>query len=199
MGNSRVVLIARELPSGEQIDYIGIDNVESSRLATEHLIQQGHRRVAFLGGFSNSSVWRDRKQGYCEALEQAGIEIDESLFIQTLATRQGGMEAIKRVLQHPDPPTAVFCYNDVVAFGALLGLKEAGMIPGRDMAVVGFDNVQESALFSPSLTTISAFPEQIGIHAADILHRRITGDTSELKRLILKPELVVRESSSLNV
>jgi LacI family transcriptional regulator len=193
-----VVLIARELPSKEQFDYVGIDNVAGGRLATEHLIQQGHRRIAFLGGFADSSVWRDRKKGYCQALEQAGIEIDESLFIQAFTTRQGGKEAMKQALQHPNPPTAVFCYNDVVAFGAMSGLKEAGMVPGRDIAVVGFDNIQESALFHPPLTTIAAFPEKIGIHAADILHQRMTGEISEPKRLILQPELVVRQSSSSN-
>ncbi|MBB5323136.1 LacI family transcriptional regulator [Anoxybacillus tepidamans] len=191
-----VVLVAREELPMRQFDYVGIDNVAGGRLATKHLIQQGHRRIAFIGGFSGSSVWRDRKKGYCEALEQAGIELDESLLIQSLTTRKGGMEAMKRALELPNPPTAAFCYNDVVAFGAMLGLKEVGMMPGRDIAIVGFDNIQESAIFHPPLTTIAAFPERIGVHAAHILHKRMTGETSEPKRLILQPELVVRESSS---
>ncbi|WP_111646670.1 LacI family DNA-binding transcriptional regulator [Paranoxybacillus vitaminiphilus] len=193
-----VVLVAREMPSGEQFDYIGIDNVAGGRLVTEHLIQQGHRRIAFLGGFSGSSAWRDRKKGYCQAFHQAGLEIDESLIIEAPATRQGGINAIKQALQHPNPPTAAFGYNDIVAFGVMLGLKEAGMIPGRDFAVVGFDNIQESSMFNPPLTTVSAFPQLIGTYAADILHQRMNGDAGEAKRLILQPELVVRESSLLH-
>jgi len=103
--------------------------------------------------------------------------------------------AVKRLLQHPNPPTALFCYNDVVAFGAMLGLKEEGIVPGRDIAVVGFDNIQESALFQPPLTTVAAFPEKIGAYAAKQLHERMRGDASAPKRTILQPELVIRQSS----
>ena len=190
-----VILVARKMLSEEPFDYVGIDNVAAGRIAAEHLIEQGHRRIAFLGGFSNSSVWTDRKKGFCEAIEQAGLEMDESLFVQSPATRQGGIEAIKRVMQHPQPPTGVFCYNDVVASGVMLGLKEQGIVPGKDVAVVGFDNIPESAVFSPSLTTIAAFPDRLGAKAADLLHRRMKGDEEEAKKLILQPELVVRESS----
>lgn len=107
--------------------------------------------------------------------------MDESLFVQSPATRQGGIEAIKRVMQHPQPPTGVFCYNDVVASGVMLGLKEQGIVPGKDVAVVGFDNIPESAVFSPSLTTIAAFPDRLGAKAADLLHRRMKGDEEEAK------------------
>jgi len=192
-----VVVVARELPSGESFDYVGVDNATGARLAAEHLIKKGHRRIAFLGGDSNSSPWIGRHKGFCEALEQAGLEVEESLLIiEAPATRQGGMNAIKQALQHSNPPTAAFCYNDVVAFGAMLGLKEAGIIPGRDFAIVGFDNIQEASLFSPPLTTVSTFPKLVGAYAADILHQRILGELNEPKRIILNPELVVRESCS---
>ncbi|MBB6284048.1 LacI family DNA-binding transcriptional regulator [Geobacillus subterraneus] len=190
-----VVLFAREeIPAG-QFDYIGIDNVAGGRLATEHLIAQGHRRIAFIGGSPLSSVWKARKAGYNEALRAAGIDVDETLLFPSATARQGGRMAVKQALQHPNPPTALFCYNDVVAFGAMLGLKEEGLVPGRDIAVVGFDNIQESALFQPPLTTVAAFPENIGACAARRLHERMEGDDSEPKRIILNPELIVRQSS----
>lgn len=171
-----VVLFARdELPAG-QFDYIGIDNIAGGRMAVEHLLEGGHRRIAFIGGSPQSSVWKARRSGYSEALRAAGIEMDDTLLVPSATTRQGGRMAVKRLLQHPNPPTALFCYNDVVAFGAMLGLKEEGIVPGRDIAVVGFDNIQESALFQPPLTTVAAFPEKIGAYAAKQLHERMKGD-----------------------
>jgi LacI family transcriptional regulator len=190
-----VVLVAKEI-TGADYDFIGVDNVVGAKMAVDHLIQKGHRRIAYLGGPSDSSPWKYRNQGYRHALSEAGLEVDESLIMESPATRQGGIDAIRKILSHPDPPTAVFCYNDVVAFGVMLGLKEAGLTPGRDIAVVGFDNIQEAAIFNPGLTTISAFPQLVGTYAADLLHQRILGLDDEPKRIILKPELVVRESCS---
>ncbi|KPD00414.1 HTH-type transcriptional repressor CytR [Geobacillus sp. BCO2] len=190
-----VVLFAREeLPPG-LFDYIGIDNVAGGRMAVEHLLERGHRRIAFIGGSPQSSVWKARRAGYGDALRTAGIEVDDTLLVPSATTRQGGRMAAKRVLQQPNPPTALFCYNDVVAFGAMLGLKEEGIVPGRDIAVVGFDNIQESGLFQPPLTTVAAFPEKIGACAARRLHERMKGDDGEPKRTILHPELVIRQSS----
>lgn len=190
-----VVLFAREeLPPGV-FDYIGIDNIAGGRMAVEHLLERGHRRIAFIGGSPQSSVWKARQTGYGEALRAAGIEVDDTLLVPSATTRQGGRMAAKRVLQHPNTPTALFCYNDVVAFGAMLGLKEEGIVPGRDIAVVGFDNIQESALFQPPLTTVAAFPEKIGALAAKRLHERMKGDASAPKRTILPPELIIRQSS----
>lgn len=177
-------------------DYVGVDNVAGAQMAVNHLIEKGHRRIAFLGGTAEASAWKDRKQGYLNALHRAGLEVDETLILESPATRKGGMEAVRQLLRHPNLPSAVFCYNDMVAFGVMLGLKEAGLTPGYNLAVVGFDNIQEAAMFSPGLTTVSAFPQQIGTYAADLLHKRITGLADEPKRIILKPELVVRDSSS---
>lgn len=191
-----VVLATREPSTGGNYDYVGIDNETGAKLAVNHLIKRGHRKIAFLGGVSGSSAWKYRKQGYFNTLREAGIEVDESLIIEAPATRHGGVEAIKQILNHPDPPTAAFCYNDIVALGVMTGLKEVGRTPGQDFSVVGFDNIQETSLSTPSLTTVDAFPRLIGTRAANLLHQRIEGLMDESKRIILEPELVVRESSS---
>ena len=103
---------------------------------------------------------------------------------------------MKKAISYPNPPTAVFCFNDIVAFGAMVGLKEVGLTPGRDVAVVGFDNIKEAATSSPSLTTVSACAQSIGTHAASLLHQRIEGFEGKVQRIILKPELIIRDSSS---
>jgi LacI family transcriptional regulator len=190
-----VVLVTKEPPSANS-DYVGIDNVLGGKIAVEHLIAKGHRRIAFLGGPSESSARLDRQQGYMEALQQAGLEYDESLVLTSAASRQGGREITHRMLKQPNPPTAAFCYNDIVAFGVMLGLKEAGLTPGRDLAVVGYDNIEESAFTDPGLTTVMATPMLVGTNAAKLLHNRITAKTNdEPQRIILKPELIIRGSS----
>lgn len=189
-----LVLAVREIED-IQFDYVGIDYLEGSQMAVHHLIQKGHRRIAFLGGSSESSAWQKRKQGYCNALIQAGIEVDESLIIRSDVTREGGANAIRNALMLSDAPTAVFCFNDLVAHGVMLELNDAGKIPGKDIAIVGFDNVPESPLYNPPLTTVSSFAQRIGSEAAKLLHQRIIDRDRELQRIIIKPELVVRSSS----
>jgi len=192
-----VVLVTKEPPNSDK-DYVGMDNVLGGQIATEYLIKKGHRRIAFLGGPVESSARLDRKQGYKNALKLAGIDCDESIVLPSHATRQGGIEIAREILKQPNPPTAIFCYNDIVAFGVMLGLKEAGLEPGRDIAVVGYDNVEEAAVTHPALTTIMASPKQVGIEAASLLHQRILDKLNDApRRIIMKPELVVRDSCSV--
>ena len=189
-----LVLSVRELENVEA-DYVGIDYVVGAQMAVNHLIQKGHRRIAFLGGFSGSTAWKKRKEGYCNALIQAGIELDDSLIIESDITREGGKDAVRKVILNHEPPTAVFCFNDFVAHGVILGLSDAGLRPGKDLAVVGFDNVPEASLYNPPLTTVSSYARLIGSQAASLLHQRIQNREREQQRIILHPELVVRSSS----
>lgn len=190
-----VVLVTKE-PLHSDKDYVGIDNVLGGEIAVEYLTGKGHRRIAFLGGPAESSARLDRKQGYIHALNRAGLTYDDSLVLPSHASRQGGRDVVRQILKHSNPPTAIFCYNDIVAFGVMLGLKEAGLEPGRDIAVVGYDNVEESAVTHPSLTTVMASPKLVGTRAAELLHQRILNTVeNKPQRIILKPELIIRESS----
>lgn len=188
-----LVLIGRK-SSGTKFDYVGVDNIYGGQIAVRHLIENGHRRIAFLGGPSDS-ISEERKQGYIQSLKEAGIDVDENIIINTTANRDGGMYAAKQALALSPPPTAFFCYNDLLAFGAMLGIREKGLIPGRDVAIVGFDNITASVESNPKLTTVSLFPKQIGEIAADLLHQRVSGLESPPQTIILTPELVIRESS----
>jgi LacI family transcriptional regulator len=189
-----LVLAVREIENVSS-DYVGIDYEVGAQMAVNHLIHRGHRRIAFLGGTSHSTAWKERRQGYCTALKQAGLEVDESLIIESSVTREGGMGAVRQVLFKSNPPTAVFCFNDLVAHGVLLGLNEAGLKPGKDIAVVGFDNNNEAPLYNPPLTTVSSYARLIGSQAASLLHQRILNPDRDNQRIILQPELVVRNSS----
>jgi LacI family transcriptional regulator len=190
-----VVLVGRKLPDAN-CDFVGIDNVLGGQIAADHLIRKGHRRIAFIGGLSQLSTWQGRKQGFDNAHHQAGLDVDTSLVVESPATRQGGVEAIEKILTVPNPPTAVFCYNDSIAIGAMLKMKDMGLTPGQDMAIVGFDDIPEATIFSPKLTTVSSFPRLMGVHAARLLHERLEGLDLEPQTVILKPELIVRESCS---
>ncbi|MED3728920.1 LacI family DNA-binding transcriptional regulator [Priestia filamentosa] len=188
------VLANRELANVNS-DYVGIDYTTGALMAVNHLIEKGHKRIAFLGGIKQSSTWTERIRGFHIAHDIAGLKIDESLIIDIEPNRKGGLEAILKVLENDYPPTAVFCFNDLVAFGVIKGLAMNGIIPGQDIDIVGFDNIPESELYHPPLTTVSSFPRSIGIKSANLLYNRMNNESSELQRLILKPELIIRETS----
>jgi LacI family transcriptional regulator len=188
------VLVTRYLREVEA-DYVGADNVLGAEMAVEHLLKLGHRRIAMVGGPADSSARQDRWRGYCNALERHGLDVDEALSITSSVTRNGGHRAILELLERPNPPTASLCYNDVVAFGVMLGLQAAGQATGEDFAVVGFDDIEEAALWRPSLTTVSITPRQIGVEAARLLIERIARPDSPSRQTILPPALVIRDSS----
>ncbi|MFJ7932664.1 LacI family DNA-binding transcriptional regulator [Peribacillus sp. NPDC096448] len=189
-----MVLAVRELP-GVNSDYVGIDYPEGARIAVDHLLGKGHKRIALLGGIKESSTWIERMEGYREALSRAGLEVDESLVIDSAPTREGGLEAVLKVLDNPDPPTAIFCFSDLIAFGVMQGLMMKGITPGKDIDIVGFDNVPVAEIYHPPLTTISSFPRRIGKEAANLLYQQMEKIEREQQRIILNPELIIRESS----
>jgi LacI family transcriptional regulator len=188
-----VVLLVRYLFDVD-VDYAGADNVLGAELGVEHLIAHGHRRIAFIGGMAASSARRDRLQGYRNALARHGIAVDEALLPTSPPTRDGGHAALRALLAREDPPTAALCYNDVVAFGVMLGLQAGGRTPGQDFAVVGFDDIAEAALRHPPLTTLAVNPSRIGTEAARLLLERIAQPDAPPRRITLPPTLAVRAS-----
>jgi LacI family transcriptional regulator len=191
------VLVSRSHPE-LFCDQITTDDVKGGQMATEHLILGGHRRIAFLGGLPESQTWRGRKKGYERALRRAGLPVDPSLVINGPYSREDGTELIRRVLELQDLPTALFFYNDDLAIGGMLALKKKRLMPGRDLAIVGFDGIPEGELFNPGLTTVKSSPQLMGTNAVRLLRMRIEDPGHKLQTIVLKPELIVRESSSGN-
>src|SRR5688572_12143911 len=187
------VLFGRHLP-GIEANYVGADYFVGARVAVEHLISLGHRKIAFIGGHMNISSRQEREQGWRQAQTDHGLSINESFVVDAVTTREGGSEAIRQLLQLPDKPTACLCFNDVVAFGVMLGLQSMRLQPGVDFAVIGFDDVVESAMTQPTLTTMAVLPRQIGEEAVQLLLDLIENPDQLPRKIILQPQLIIRES-----
>ncbi|HXP97985.1 MAG TPA: LacI family DNA-binding transcriptional regulator [Telmatospirillum sp.] len=172
--------------------YVGPDYQLGVEQATEHLIRLGHRRIALIGGEKSHSATIARRTGFFASMERHRFATD--LVLKTPATRQAGAETVKMLLDRPDAPTAAICFNDVVAFGVMVGLQQRGLRPGADFAVIGTDDVPEAAMSFPTLTTISTSPRQIGVEAARLLLRRLDSPNLAPERIILPPRLIVRDS-----
>jgi LacI family transcriptional regulator len=180
--------------AGGPFPYIGPDNRVGSREAVAHLLRLGHRRIAYLGGDEKITTQQERAAGWRDALAAAGIAHDEGLMFPAAPTRAGGREALERALVSPRPPTAVFCYNDIVAMGATRALSMRGMTPGRDMAVIGFDDIAEAEHNAPPLTTINADTRELGARCAESLLRLIQGEDAAGLSYAGSTRLIVRES-----
>lgn len=194
-----VVLFNRELggelPEYAHWDRLMLDNQHGARLVTEHLIGRGHRRIAFFGGHDHASSTRERRTGYEQAMHAAGLPIDPQWRVETTPTRMDAVRATPALFEAANVPTAAVCYNDAVALGLILGLHQRGLQAGRDFAVTGFDDIAESAMSVPPLTTLSTAPRARGRQAAELLLARLRDPQAPASTVVAPVELVVRESS----
>jgi len=188
-----VVQFIRRIPK-LAVDYVGIDNYEGTRLATEYLIDRGHERIAFIGGSGDSNARHERYTGFVETLQRRKRGRKAFRTVECDPTVRNGYEAITGILENKDPPTAVLCYNDVIAFGVTLGLWASKLTPGRDISVIGFDNLSDSALWRPPLTTVSNPRKEIASEAVSAILRRLDNPRAKTKRITITPSLIVRRS-----
>ncbi len=179
---------------GSSLPYIGPDNIKGERLAVEHLLRLGHRRIAFIGGDGTMTTQHERVSGWRDALNAWGVAADEALVFETPPTREGGRAAIERALGASRPPTAFVCYNDIVAMGATRALTERGVLPGRDIAVVGFDDISAAEHNAPPLTTVSADTREMGLRCAESLLGLIRRENPAGLSFAGEARLVIRES-----
>lgn len=175
-------------------DYVGVDNVVGGAEATAHLIALGHRAIGFVGGDPGSQSREERLAGWRSALEAAGIHPHDERIEPTASTIAAGSEGIRRLLARTEV-TAVVCHQDIVAFGVTIGLRQLGLVPGRDVSVVGFDDISSAKDWDPQLTTMSVTPGTLGAESARMLLRRIDETDAALQSIIIRPRLVVRASS----
>lgn len=175
-------------------DYVGVDNVKGAVIATEYLLSRGHKRIAFVGGSSQSTTRVERFSGYRQALTKSSRTYDSSIVVECESTIRGGYKGIEKMLQYPNPPTAVVCYNDIIAFGVILGLWAQKLTPGREVSVVGFDDISTAAIWMPPLTTISNPPATIAEEVVQLLFNRIKKPILSARKSIISPRLVPRLS-----
>ena len=169
-------------------------NLEGAVAATEYLISLGHRRIGFLAGRPDLESARLREMGYRTALQRAGISFDPGLMRLGGYTQESAEAPARELLELDRPPTAVFAANDVSAIQTIAVARSLGMKVPDDLSVVGFDNIPESALSDPPLTTIDQSIQEMGFEAARLLVDLIDQPGRDPIHLTLPTELVVRQS-----
>lgn len=172
------------------------DNLQGGRLAVDHLLELGHRRIGMVTGRPDLSSAELREQGYRDAHAAAGVPVDEALLRLGAYDPEQAREASRALLDMQDPPTAIFAANDISAMATLEVAAELGIdVPGQ-LSVVGFDNIPESALAQPPLTTVQQPMRRLGHDAIEMLIRLIDGRELEDTHVTLETTLVRRASSA---
>lgn len=178
------------------------DDVDGSRQVTRHLIQLGHRKIAYLGNALSGRTTMDRLDGFQQEMESAGLPVLDGYVYQAPGgDPQSGRAALEHFLNLSERPTAIFCFNDMMAIGLLQGLRSAGLRVPDDCSVAGFDNIVFSPYTNPPLTTFDQPKRYIGVEAARLLMSLLQEPPEERaagpsKIQILKGRLLVRESTA---
>jgi LacI family transcriptional regulator len=202
----------------ENIPWVGAGNRRGSYAATRYLLQLGHRRIAHIQGPRKFLVSYERYQGYCEALDEAGITPDPALVMEGDFMPSGGQRCASKLLALEERPTAIFAANDLMAFGVLAAVEQSGLRVPEDLSLVGFDDIPLSAHVRPALTTVQQPFYEMGQRAIELLlsllesprpvnHRWYPGSVqtyasfspvkqSEPMRIQLATNLVARASGS---
>ncbi len=194
--NTPYVLIDRTV-AGVEANYVGVKDEEVGQLATEHLIEQGAKRIAHIRGPA-VSTGRGRLRGYRKALEKRGIKVREEYVVSGESGDRGGYEAMLQLLNLNPRPDAVFGYNDPVAAGAIKAALEAGLKVPEQIAIIGAGNVHYSDLLRVPLSTVDQSSSVIGERAAELLWEIMQAKKAPApKKILISPKLIVRDSSRL--
>lgn len=179
---------------GHDIPFVGVDNFEGARIAAEHLISQGHRRIAFIGRSPAREVNELRERGYRAALSNAGIPIDPMLILEGDGTTESGRQAAELMFVRDVLPTAFLCVNDATALGVIIALNSRGYELPRQFSIMGFDDILFASFVTPSLTTMKQPRSKIGEAAMNLLLAVVEGRPLEQRQVLLRSELVLRNS-----
>ncbi|MCQ6559165.1 LacI family transcriptional regulator [Paenibacillus mendelii] len=191
-----VVMIAREMP-GVQLPTVIVDDYAGGKQAAEHLLELHHQRMAIITEQPKVSSSRERLRGYSDAILSRGFELPDEMVKKTGENllKDGKSRALE-LLTDSNPPSAIFCCNDMIAIGTLQAAKELGIRVPEQLSIIGFDNTILAAVTEPALTTLSQPTEMMGSMAVEILIRLSEGESAALERTVLKPDLVIRSSTA---
>ena len=175
---------------------VAIDDRKVGRVATEHLIASGHRRIAHIA-YSSSGLYAvdQRHAGYLDALEAAGLKPPANQLLYANFSMASGYQAMRKLLASKSRPDAVFASSDAVAIGALAAIQDAKLSVPGDIAVAGVDDISVSSFCRPSLTTVTSNPYETGAVAADVLIELMSGNKPKNRHTMIATELVVRGST----
>ena len=182
----------------EGVTYVALDQQRAAELTLKHLYQLGHRKIAFMRGGSHSTDADDRWECLMTVARDLKLEVDPKLTVQLqlrVSTPELGYGPASQLLEGGAHFTALVCYDDLAAIGAIRAFMDHGLRVPEDISVVGFDDIQGASYHNPSLTTIRQPLQQMGVVAARILLQRIRGDATFADSVPIMPELVIREST----
>jgi len=188
-----IVLINNQ-QEGRYIHSVGTDNLHGGRLAAGHLVELGHRRVAYITGPEWAAQSRLRREGARQVLLEEGLDLDPDLVVQGTGRSDGGEEAMRALLDRSNPPTAVFCYNDLTAIGVMRSARVAGLQVPDDISVVGYDDIAYASYVMPPLTTIRQRRYEMGYQATEMALALLAGGKTVTNSLV-QGQLVARGSS----
>ncbi|OMP66987.1 LacI family DNA-binding transcriptional regulator [Domibacillus epiphyticus] len=192
------LVLACEYIEGSTIPTVSIDNVSSARKATEYLIALGHEKIGTITGPLNVVLGKDRLKGYTQAMARHNLSVEPFLVQEGTFTFDSGYNMMMKFLALSNPPTAVFAANDEMAFGAVKAVKSRGLRVPEDVSVIGFDDIEFSAIFEPPLTTISQPTFEIGTKAMELLLKLMNEDEITRNQYILEDSLIERDSCTRN-
>ena len=172
-----------------------INDYQGAFKATEHLIQQGYKRIAHLSSIYEVSIYKDRLLGYTEALKKHSLAVNEHLIIKSDLQLEDGRKSMKKLLKLSSPPDAVFSASDYGAVGAFQVAKENGLSIPKDMGIAGFSNEPFTSFTEPGITTVEQHSIKMGHQAATLFFDGLNSETPEIKKIVLEPDLVIREST----
>ena len=190
-----LVVVDRDIPA-VAVDSVLTDNAQGGRLATEHLMALGHRRIGCIMGSSSLTPSADRVSGYRQALATAGVAVDTALIVKGDFQYASGYRAAQQFLAMDDAPTAIFACNDLMAIGAIRAALELGRQVPADLSVVGFDDVRLASFVNPPLTTIVQPKYTMGVIATTMLLERLRDPEVLPRRRVLDTYLLRRQSTA---
>ena len=182
--------------SGDPCPAVGATNWQGGYNATEYLIKQGHKRIGFITGSMDLGCSQDRLKGYRSALRTHHIPEMPELVYEGDFNQPDGYAGASAFLELPIPPTAIFASNDVMAMGVMDAVRNRNLRIPDDISVVGFDNIPQSAMINPSLTTVQQPLEQMGRVATQMLLGVLKNPQKDVNRIELPTELIIRSSTS---
>lgn len=182
------------------VDYIGIDDYKSSHLVIEHLVSQNCKRIAHIAGFKHIRIYKERIRGYKDALEKSGLAVQENWIIESNLRLEDGRRIMQQLLDSPEKPDAVYVAGDIAALGALQVLLENNIKVPEEIALIGFSDEPFTSLTQPSISTVNQHSAKIGKLAAEAFLERMNDPRKKsINRIILEPELIIRQSSNKNL
>ena len=192
----RFVVIDPLLPLNDRIPAVSAAHSAGADMAVKHLLSLGHRRIAAITGPRGWIATEDRLRGYHAALAEAGLLAEPELVVEGDFQIEPGIVAARRLLDLPNPPTAIFAFNDNIAIGAIQAARERGVRVPEDLSIVGFDDLEAAEIVTPALTTVRQPLAEMGRIAVSLLERLIEDQRIEALHVELRTQLVVRDSTA---